>query len=218
MPFIATFIQTLATLLNPRSWPLMIRVALTAFALGILFIVCVSTALAYTHIFQDTRLDMVADWIGGLGASVIAWLLLPALIPLAAGFYEERLIQLTAPHTHIAPHPFWPNLASDLRFMGVSALLNIVCMPLFFIPVIGWLGYIVLNGYLLGREFFNTSAGYFIGKPQAETLRRQYVIGVWLAGAGLALLALVPLLNMFVPCIGVIWLTHMYRRIAQANT
>jgi len=69
--------------------------------------------------------------------------------------------------------------------------------------------------YLLGREFFETAAGYTIGKKEASVLRNKHQIKVYTGGLMLTLMSLVPLLNLFIPIIAVVWMVHLYHYIKE---
>jgi CysZ protein len=76
---------------------------------------------------------------------------------------------------------------------------------------------IVLNAYLLGREFFESAAGYHLGKPQAKVLGTQHKWVIYSGGLVICLLALIPIINLFVPIIAVVWMTHVYHSIKKEN-
>ena len=68
----------------------------------------------------------------------------------------------------------------------------------------------MLNSYLIGREFFESAAGYHIGKVKAKNLGCQNRKVVYTGGFIITIMTLVPLLNLFVPIIAVVWMVHIY--------
>ena len=77
-------------------------------------------------------------------------------------------------------------------------------------PVIFWL----VNGFLLGREYFQLVAARRIGRERAAELGRRYFWRVWATGTAMAIPLSVPVLNLVVPILGVAVFTHQYHRLA----
>ncbi len=91
---------------------------------------------------------------------------------------------------------------------------NLVALVLyFFVGPFGPLLFWAVNGYLLGREYFETVATRRIGRQGAVALRRANAGTVWLAGALMAAPLSLPLVNLFVPVLGVATFTHIFHRL-----
>lgn len=89
--------------------------------------------------------------------------------------------------------------------------LNLLAFGLFFIvgplaPVLFWM----VNGYLLGREYFQLVALRRMPLAEANAARRRHVGTVWLAGTLMAAPLSVPIINLFVPIIGAATFTHIF--------
>ena len=145
--------------------------------------------------------------------------MLPSLIVVIAGFFQETVIRHVErkEYPQAAPQaalPFWPELLHDLRFTGLSILLNLLILP-FYLIGIGFVMSIALNSYLVGREFFEGAAGYHLGKAQAKTLRRQHRNIVFVGGLVITLLTLTPGVNLLVPLFAVIWMVHVYHALTD---
>ena len=89
-------------------------------------------------------------------------------------------------------------------------ILNILLIPLYFVGGFGILCSIILNSYLLGREFFEASVGYYKGKTAAKAIGKENLKIRNTAGLVATLWALIPLVNLFVPIFMVIWNLHLY--------
>ena len=76
-------------------------------------------------------------------------------------------------------------------------------MPLLNLPV--WLA---LNGYLVGREYAELVASRRLAPAMAARLRRDNRLVFWLAGAVIAFLLAVPILNLVAPVVGAAFMTH----------
>jgi uncharacterized protein involved in cysteine biosynthesis len=76
-------------------------------------------------------------------------------------------------------------------------------------PVVFW----VVNGYLLGREYFTMVAMRRVGRAGARALRRRHAGEIWLAGTLMAAPLSVPLVNLLIPVLGAATFTHLFHRL-----
>lgn len=166
-------------------------------------------------------LDKIVNILIGLLTSVGGWFILPAIIPFIAGIFQEKVIYRVEvvyyPHKVRKMEPrFWPDFIHDLRFLAWALFLNILILPLQLLGI-GFILSIILNTYLLGREFFESSAGYHLGKPAAKTLGSKNKLDVYVGGLVLTLLSLIPILNIFIPIFAIVWMVHVYHAIQTKN-
>ena len=102
-------------------------------------------------------------------------------------------------------------LGFALVVLGVNLLALVFYMlsgP--FAPLLFW----AVNGYLLGREYFELVAQRRVEPAEMRKLRRRHVFGITLAGALMAVPLSIPVVNLIVPLLGVAAYTHMYHRLA----
>ena len=81
-------------------------------------------------------------------------------------------------------------------------------LPLFALPI-----FFALNGYLLGREYFQIAVTRRIGRANAKTLRKTHSGKIWLAGCLMALPLSIPLVNVVIPILGAATFTHLFHRL-----
>jgi CysZ protein len=170
---------------------------------------------------QRGWLDTLVTWTAGVLTGIGGWLMLPALTVGIAGFFQERAIarveQVYYPQADGANAlKFWPELWHDLRFTGWALLLNACLLPLYLIGV-GFVASILLNSYLLGREFFESAAGRHLGKAEARALGRRNGKAVYGGGLAITVMALAPLLNLFVPILAVVWMVHVFHSLSRTE-
>lgn len=97
-----------------------------------------------------------------------------------------------------------------LVVLGVNALALVLYLPAGpFAPLLFW----AVNGYLLGREYFELVAARRLGPEGVSKLRRRRRFTVWIAGTLMAIPLSVPLLGLIVPVIGVATFTHLFHRL-----
>jgi uncharacterized protein involved in cysteine biosynthesis len=228
---VVDFFRALAQLSDPRFLRVLWRaVALTVLTLG-LFAWAVVAGLGW--FVPDV---VTLPWIGPVGFvdSIVSWtaiaitlvLSVVLMVPVAAivvGFFlEEISVAVEARHYPALP-PATPialsvQMAESFRFLGLVVLANLVALVVYlavpqFAPFVFW----VVNGYLLGREYFQLVAMRRLGAAGAADLRRRYGLRIWIAGVLMAVPLSVPVLNLIVPVIGVAVFTHQYHRLARTT-
>lgn len=111
----------------------------------------------------------------------------------------------------------WGLIAAGLTFAAISAVLNLLAFPLQIASFgIGTLVVLFVNGYLTGRTFFELAALRHMPPREARSLRRQHRVRLFLGGALISLLAMIPILNFFVPLFGAAMMTHEYNKLSRS--
>jgi CysZ protein len=208
------FARTLGSVTKADLLGLMLACA--GLAVAVVFVAVGSLTWLTAHLvnIQIGWLDSLVNWLAGGILGIAGWFMLPAIIVLVAGVFQERTIH----RVELAYYPdevrtqeprFWPDLKHDLRFTMRALLLNVLVLPLYLFGI-GFIVSVVLNSYLLGREFFESAAGYHIGKPQAKTVGQQNKAAVYGGGLVITLMTLAPVINIFVPIFAIVWMVHVY--------
>ena len=110
--------------------------------------------------------------------------------------------------------PLWDGVRDSVNFMGVLIGANIlafiayVLLPFLAIPI-----FYALNGFLLGREYFQIAAMRRLGREGAIELRKAHAGTVWVAGILMVVPLSIPLVNLIVPILGAATFTHLFHRL-----
>jgi len=162
-------------------------------------------------------LDTLLNWVVGILTGIGGWFMLPVLTVLISSLFQEIAIQRVE-RTYYPDASdrqvlkFWPEFRHDLKFTGWAVCLNILVLPLYVFGI-GFAVSILLNSYLLGREFFESAAGYYLGKTNARTLGLRHRKTIYGGGFVITVMAIVPFLNLFVPILAIVWMLHVYHHI-----
>ncbi len=164
-------------------------------------------------------LDTFAFFVAGAGLFVALAYLLPAVSAIVAGYFLDDVAEVVErtdfPQDPMGrPLPLGRALLYGLRFAGLSLVVNLVALLLFFVPLVNIGVFFAANAYLLGREYFELAAGRFRPIEEASRMRQENRGTVLLAGALLAGLVLVPVLNLLTPLFGVALMVHVHKRLA----
>jgi len=166
----------------------------------------------------------VTLWGVAIMAILIAMFLLSAFLmfPVASlviGFFVEDIADaVEAKHYPNLPPaeslPFTEIMIDATKFLGIMVLANLLALIIYFAstllaPVIFW----IVNGFLLGREYFQLVAARRIGMAAANKLRKKHFMEIWIAGIFMAIPLSIPVVNLVVPLLGVAVFTHQFHRI-----
>ena len=167
-------------------------------------------------------------WVDDLisGASILLMIVLSVflMVPVASAFTSIFLDEVADaveerhyPHLPAAESvSFADGLWDTLNFLGILIAANIAAIILYlifvpFAPVIFW----ALNGFLLGREYFQLVAMRHIGRERAKQAFRENLGQIWLAGGLMAVPLSIPLANLIIPVLGAATFTHLYHRVSR---
>jgi len=165
-------------------------------------------------------IDSFAFFLAGFGLFVALIYLLPAVSAIVAGYFLDDVADVVESKDYPADPPgralpFGQSLFYGLRFAGLSLLVNLVALLLFFIPGVNIGAFFVANAYLLGREYFELAAGRFWPAEEVAQLRNEHRGTVLAAGAVVAALVLVPVLNLLVPIFGAAMMVHLHKKLTR---
>jgi CysZ protein len=165
--------------------------------------------------FLESALLFLFD-AGAVAVVLIAsFFLFPSVMVATMSILLERIARaVEARHYPDLPpareQPVSEAILSALALAGATLLLNLLVLPLYFIPLINVLVFYTLNGYLLGREYFELVAQRRLTAVEATAFRRKRRARVFLAGTVIAFLFTVPLVNLITPIIATAFMLHIY--------
>ncbi|MEZ5669958.1 MAG: EI24 domain-containing protein [Alphaproteobacteria bacterium] len=167
--------------------------------------------LEETTFFSAGWLEWIVDTLGGLASVALLLILFPALATMILGmFLDSAASKVARRHYPWLPagrdQPFGEMLAETVRFLAVMVVANLIALPVYlFVPALNVVVFYALNGYLIGREYFELVAVRYLPGPEARRLRARNRIPIFLAGVLVTLGLSIPFLNLVVP----LWATAL---------
>ncbi len=115
---------------------------------------------------QYPILDSLAYYLAGFGLFVALAYLMPAISILVASFFPRRRGGDRGAHGFPQraagrAMPLGSAVLYTVRFAGVTLLVNLVALAIFFVPLVGVAAFFAANAYLLSREYFEMAAARF---------------------------------------------------------
>ncbi len=156
------------------------------------------------------------------GLLVVSFLLFPTVMVLvmsllldavAAAVERRHYPNLPAPRDQ----PLGEGLGIALRFTGASLALNILALPLYLVPLFNVFVFYLLNGYLLGREYFELVAARRLDRVEARRMRRGHFWRILSAGIVIAILLTLPLVNLITPLVATGFMLHLFEDLRSGS-
>lgn len=149
------------------------------------------------------------------------FLMMPVASAITSLFLDDVAAAVEARHYPDLPPvprlPWMDTLRDTMSFLGVLIGANILALFLYAILPFATLGiFWAVNGFLLGREYFQLAAMRRYGRAGARDLRRRHWARIWLAGVLMAIPLSVPLLNLIIPILGAATFTHLVHALQSA--
>lgn len=170
-----------------------------------------------------------AGWLGtagtivaGIGLALGLALLVAPVTALVAGLFLDDVAEIVERTDYPAEPagvalPTARSLVAALKFFGVVVLGNLVALLLLLVPVVNVAAFFLVNGYLLGREFFEFAAMRHRPEAEARALRRRHRATVFLAGLVIAAFLAVPVLNLLTPLFAASMMVHLHKMAARSE-
>jgi len=216
---ISALFKAFGQLPDPRFRAVVLRAVVWSMVLFGLLFGAVWWLIVATKIFQIDWLEWLTDALGWASGVVAGVILFPGAVLTVLTFMLEDIARAVEAryYPHLPPpraQPFSETLVSALRFAGVVVVLNIILLPLyvaiFFVPLLNVFVFYGLNGYLLGREYFELVAYRRMDHEAVREMRRRHRGQLFVAGVVIAVLLTLPLVNWFMPVVAAAFMLHRF--------
>jgi CysZ protein len=167
-------------------------------------------------------LTFVLGIFASLGLALALALLLAPVTALIAGFFLDDVADVIEKRDYLneppgRPLPLGEAVAGSLKFLGVVILGNLLALVLLLVPGVNLVAFFLVNGYLLGREFFEFAAMRYRAPAEARLFREKHRSTVFLAGLLLAGFLAVPFVNLLTPLFAAGLMVHLHKRLSARD-
>lgn len=160
------------------------------------------------------------------GILVASLFLFPAITGLMLSFLLDQIAAaVEARHYPDLPAPRSPPLSETLvgalGFAATTILANLIALPFYllltFVPPLNLFVFYGLNGYLLGREYFEMVAARRLDGASARRMRKQFRGRVFMAGVIIAFLLTLPVINLVTPIVATGFMLHVFETLRRRS-
>jgi uncharacterized protein involved in cysteine biosynthesis len=164
-----------------------------------------------------------AAQIGGLLATaVIAWFTFPALAAAISAIFSDRVVEaVEARYYPGRPAPFevplWESILDGLKLALLSLVANLLALPFLIFPPLYFVIAYGINGYLLGREYYEMPAFRRLQRRVAKQVyaanRGRFTLG----GVLIAILSTIPIVNLIAPILATAFMVHLFESVVNLD-
>ncbi len=148
----------------------------------------------------------MGEFVASVAVVVLAIALSPAISMLVGGLLfdvaAERVEKKIGVPT-AQPVPLHQGLWNGARIALPALILNLIVIPLYFIPVVNAVTFYTLNGFLMGREYATVTAARHMSYKEAVELRKRNGLKVFLVGLACSVIPF------FAPLVGASAMTRL---------
>jgi CysZ protein len=167
-------------------------------------------------------LTFVVGIFASFGLALALALLLAPVTALIAGFFLDDVAEVVEKRDYAQDPPgrslpLGEAITGTLKFLGVIIIGNIIALFLLLIPGINLIAFFLVNGYLLGREFFEFAAMRHRPPTEARLFRAKHSGTVFLSGLILAAFLAIPILNLLTPLFAAGMMVHLHKKLSRRD-
>jgi CysZ protein len=173
--------------------------------------------LRETSISNIGWLEGAIDLLGGIATLALTWFLFPATVSAVIGLFLDQVADCVENRHYpnlptAAGLPMGESIMMSMKFLGILIALNILMLPFLFLgPLFPFVFYLV-NGYLLGREYFELVASRRLPPAEVTRLRKARQGSVMAVGVVIAFALTVPVVNLLMPVVATSAMVHLFER------
>uniref|UniRef100_UPI003BAC0CB4 sulfate transporter family protein n=1 Tax=Stappia sp. TaxID=1870903 RepID=UPI003BAC0CB4 len=178
----------------------------------------VSTLVQLPYPWLETALSLLT----GIGAIFLLGFLVAPVTAIIAGLLQDDIAEVVERDDYPADPPgralpIAQAVPQAIKFTGIVILGNILALLLLLVPGINLVAFFLVNGYLLGREFFEFAAMRFRTPDEARAMRKAHGTTVFLGGLAIAGFLAVPILNLLTPIFATVMMVHLHKRLTYTS-
>jgi CysZ protein len=165
--------------------------------------------------------NSIIEVVAGLGMTVLAFFMIPPVTALFAGLYLDHIAGLVerkhyptdAPGREL---PMLKAIQLGVQFGLLVLIVNLAVLPMLLFGI-GAIVLLLVNAYLLSREYFEMAAMRHMPVEEARILRKENSPQIFAAGLIPAALALVPIVNLTVPLFSTSYFVHIFKALRRSS-
>ncbi|RYG66033.1 sulfate transporter family protein [bacterium] len=205
-------------------------------SLGLSLVVLIALWFAVTALVEKVVVPYLGEWVpdmptwadgtagfaAGLALAILLAFLIAPISAVIAGLFLDDVAEVVERDSYPQapagrPLPFVTGLVMSVKFLGIVILGNLLAFALLLVPGVNVVAFLLVNGYLLGREYFDFAALRYRTEGDAKAVRGRHSVTVFFAGIVIAGFLAVPRLNLLTPLFAAALMVHLHQRVSAAD-
>lgn len=149
----------------------------------------------------------------------VVLLMFPAVLVIITSMFLDPIVKAVEKRHYpdlpeARSQPIGELIAYIAKFTLWIIAINLLVLPLYLMfPAINFLIAWVVNGYLIGREYYELVAMRRLAPQGMKALRQEHGGVVFRGGFLMAVLFTVPILNLIMPVVSAAYMTHVFHKL-----
>ncbi len=180
----------------------------------------VGTVLAQVRLSETVWLNRLEHFVIGVGAVFATVALFGAIAAAIAGLLVERVARAVERRYYPGlppprPQKLGEQIASAVSFLLAILALNLLLLPLYLVWGANLPIFLGLNGYLLGRQYFELVALRRVDRLTARQLWGTHRMKLLSCGVLIAAFSFVPLADLLTPVLATAFMLHIFQGFSE---
>jgi CysZ protein len=209
--------KALGDLLSPEFRSVLVKAVGLTLALFVALFAAVQAIFYFLTFFTTPWIETLVAIGASLGLLVAFFFLMAPVTAIFAGLFLDDIAEKIE-RKHYPADAVGASLSAGkavvvaAQFGLVVLAANILALPLVFTGF-GVIVLLIINAYLLSREYFEMAAMRHMPVAEARALRQEHAVEIFTAGFIPAFVALIPVINLTVPLFATSYFVHMLKRL-----
>ena len=213
---IAALSKSIAQMFESSLRRVLVKVLVMTIAVLVVTWFVVWGVIANITITDINWIDSLVGRLGGaLMAVVVTLVLFAPIATLVGGLFQDEVVRsVEARHYPDLPpgqsQTIGQSVRAGIRLLIWTLLANLICLPLYLLPLANVLIFFAINGLLLGREYYEAVALRRMNRLDALSFRKRHRFRFWAAGIIVSIVFWIPVLNLTAPILGIALMVHVF--------
>jgi CysZ protein len=212
--FIKAFWRTIAQFFTKPVLKIFLKSLLTAIVLLLFsWIFLHYTIKTIIYITTTTPWLIHLTFLGDIGTLLILYISMPGIVVAVSSLFLEDIVLLIENKYYPDFKPTRPKFRDEIwlaiKFFFIMLGANLLALPFYFIPGVQFLVFLLVNSYLISKEYFDLIAIRHIAKKDFKSFYKKHVLEIFIGGAILCAPLAIPGLNLLLPIIATLFMAHI---------
>jgi CysZ protein len=213
--------KALGDLFSAEFRSILVKAVGLSLALFVALFAAVQAMFYFLTFFSTPWVETLVAIGSGLGLIAAFFFLMAPVTAVFAGLFLDQIAEKVERKHYPAQTPGTPLSATRavlvaLQFAVIVLFANILALPLVFTGF-GIFVLLIINAYLISREYFEMAAMRHMGVADAKALRKDNASDIFMAGFIPAVLAIIPFVNLTVPLFATSYFVHIFKRVKASS-
>jgi CysZ protein len=179
-----------------------------------------ATAFIIPLIGAQSWIVTTIAWVLGISLVLVMGFLIAPVTSVFAGVFLDEIAEAVEKDHYPTDTPgtaltLSQSVGITARFLSLVLIANLIALLLVIFLGLGFIIFFLVNGYLLGREYFQFAALRHRSAQEVDALREKHGFSIFIAGLAIAVVLSIPIVNLLTPLFAGALMVHVFKTLEQ---